>query len=259
MEPSGLQAHQSLLEVATLTTPSSQIIPYGLCQCGCGRATTVAPQAIKRLGLQKGEHFRFVFGHNSVIRCFPEEAQPFKIDGVYCRVIPLTRGMFAIVDEADYWILACYKWCAYWATGTKSFYAVRTGDKAKCEPRTVLMHRQILGLQKGDRTQGDHKESGHTWDNRRNNLRRGTKANNGQNQRVCSRNTSGMRGVDRNQDGSYRVRIMVDGRRINVGSSKDFDKACEMRVAALLKYHQEFANDGTNWKDKPEGVLARLE
>ena len=37
----------------------------GLCECGCGLETNVTPQAIKRLGLRKGEHYRFMPGHNN--------------------------------------------------------------------------------------------------------------------------------------------------------------------------------------------------
>jgi len=38
----------------------------GYCKCGCGERTNVAPQAIKKHGLKKGEHYRFVHGHNGV-------------------------------------------------------------------------------------------------------------------------------------------------------------------------------------------------
>lgn len=36
----------------------------GLCACGCGGTTNVASRNIKRLGIRKGEHFRFILGHN---------------------------------------------------------------------------------------------------------------------------------------------------------------------------------------------------
>lgn len=39
-------------------------IPYGLCQCGCGETTPTAPQAIKKLGFKRGDHYRFVYRHH---------------------------------------------------------------------------------------------------------------------------------------------------------------------------------------------------
>jgi hypothetical protein len=45
------------------------------------------------------------------------------------RTIPLTQGQFALVDEADYESLAVFKWHAIWNINTKSFYAVRNGNK----------------------------------------------------------------------------------------------------------------------------------
>lgn len=39
-------------------------IPRGLCQCGCGERTRIAPYTYKRDGWIKGEPVRFVAGHN---------------------------------------------------------------------------------------------------------------------------------------------------------------------------------------------------
>ncbi len=33
------------------------------CECGCGHATSIAPQSSTRLGWKKGEHVRFIRGH----------------------------------------------------------------------------------------------------------------------------------------------------------------------------------------------------
>lgn len=45
-----------------MTQPDDNI-PYGFCHCGCGNETPRAPQTIKRLGLAKGEPYRFLAGH----------------------------------------------------------------------------------------------------------------------------------------------------------------------------------------------------
>lgn len=40
-------------------------IPCGLCQCGCGRKTNVAPSTKPRYGWVKGQPLRFVHGHQN--------------------------------------------------------------------------------------------------------------------------------------------------------------------------------------------------
>lgn len=39
-------------------------IPYGQCQCGCGETTPIAPQNYRARGIRKGDHYKFVHGHN---------------------------------------------------------------------------------------------------------------------------------------------------------------------------------------------------
>lgn len=38
-------------------------ITYGICQCGCGRPTTVATRTYTNRGVRKGERFRYILGH----------------------------------------------------------------------------------------------------------------------------------------------------------------------------------------------------
>lgn len=40
------------------------MIPYGYCECGCGRRTNIAHQTDTARGYVKGEPFRFVTGHS---------------------------------------------------------------------------------------------------------------------------------------------------------------------------------------------------
>lgn len=42
-----------------------EIIPPGLCQCGCGRKTNVAPSTKPRYGHIKGQPLRFIRGHQN--------------------------------------------------------------------------------------------------------------------------------------------------------------------------------------------------
>ena len=104
------------------------------------------------------------------------------------RFIPLTKGMFAVVDVADYEFLNQWKW---YARGKKetTFYAARRDNKTR---KTIDMHTVILPARRGKVI--DHR-SRFGLDNRRLNLRYATIRQNTRNRSLSSRNSSGQIGV----------------------------------------------------------------
>lgn len=146
--------------------------------------------------------------------------------------IPLTQGKFALVDDADFKWLSRYKWCAWKAPRT--WYVRRLKDE--------FMHRRILGLQKGDGIEVDHR-NGNGLDNQRHNLRICTRSENTANQRMPKNNTSGYKGVswdiDRNK---WRVMIDKNGKHIYVGLYFCLIKAARAYDSAAVKYFGEYAN-----------------
>lgn len=101
--------------------------------------------------------------------------------------------------------------------------------------RQGFLHRFLMGLPKGDGYKVDHR-NGDGLDCRRENMRVATHAQNMQNRKVQSNNTSGFRGVTWNQ-GKWAAVIKVLGRNVQLGRFADpkeaalaFDaKACEVR------------------------------
>jgi hypothetical protein len=83
------------------------------------------------------------------------------------KTILLTRGFEAIVDDADFDWLIQWNWHAKFSPQRRRWVAARSDWDGR-RTVTVLMHRQILGLKRGEQT--DHK-NGDTLDNRRSNLR----------------------------------------------------------------------------------------
>ena len=82
----------------------------------------------------------------------------------------LTQGQFTIVDDEDYEELNQYSWCAHYQPGVDSYYAERHETLSNKKRITIHMHRLILGLEKGDKRQGDHIHHD-TLDNRRSEIR----------------------------------------------------------------------------------------
>ena len=89
----------------------------------------------------------------------------------------------ALVDRVDLPTVDQHRW--YLAHG----YAVTT-----VRQQTVAMHRLLLGLSHGDGVHADHKNR-NRLDNRRLNLRPGTRAQNAQNRPSNTRGSSKFRGV----------------------------------------------------------------
>lgn len=91
------------------------------------------------------------------------------------KLIPLSRGKCAIVDDGDYDSLSKFKWsCCH------GIYAKRATER-NGKHRTIYMHRQILGLKHGECA--DH-VNGNGLDNRRSNLRKCDHRQNPMNQKL---------------------------------------------------------------------------
>lgn len=163
------------------------------------------------------------------------------------RFIPLTQGKFAIVDTADYEWLMQWKWCVMWIEDMHCFYSVRA-TKVNGKNRLILMHREILGLKRGDSRQGDHALH-NTLDNRRfvngkDNLRIATCKQNTHNTRKRKDNASGFKGVDfHKQKGKYRATITEDGKQIHLGYRDTPEEAHKLYCDAAKK-RSNFSCDG---------------
>jgi hypothetical protein len=102
------------------------------------------------------------------------------------------------------------------------------------------MHREILGLKKGDIHTGDHRNHD-TLDNRRSNLRIATRVEQQRNKRKNSKNTSGFKGVYPKNKG-YAAAIKVGGKQIYLGTRKTAEAAHVLYREAALRLHGEFAH-----------------
>jgi hypothetical protein len=147
------------------------------------------------------------------------------------RTIPLTQGKVAIVDAADYDALAKYTWYAW--RSRKRFYAVRKERRS-----TILMHRQVLPITEG--YQVDHID-GDGLNNRRNNLRAVTPAQNCWNSALQHNNKIGIPGITRAHRGNkWRVRIQVNRKRLELGEFVSLDEAISVRRTAEAKYYGKY-------------------
>lgn len=150
--------------------------------------------------------------------------------------IPLSQGLFALIDEVDAHLVTPFKWHA--VKHGITFYAKRN---IKINGRRILirMHRIILGLRKDEIV--DHR-NGSGLDNRRFNLRVCTQRENTKNKHA-RRGISKYKGVGWRKDRSkYDARIVVNYKRIFLGYFDNEIEAAKSYNLAALKYFKQFAN-----------------
>ena len=153
--------------------------------------------------------------------------------------IPLTQGKVAIVSDCDYEWLSQYKWQAM--RGYKeTFYAAHAVRPKVGKRGYIYMHRLILDAPDG--MQVDH-VNGDGLDNRRQNLRLATNAENRRNTRIAANNTSGCKGVCWDKvEKKWIAQIGINGRTRRIGR---FDFLLDAALAydrAAMAHYGEFAN-----------------
>lgn len=60
--------------------------PSDLCMCGCGEPAPIADRTYTRLGVKKGESFRFVLGHAPRVRKRQPEPLRYEVDANGCHL-----------------------------------------------------------------------------------------------------------------------------------------------------------------------------
>lgn len=152
------------------------------------------------------------------------------------RKIFLSKDKHALVDNEDYEFINKWKW--HYSNG----YAVRRVHihvgKGVYKGKYIYMHRLLLNAEKSEIV--DHKNRD-ALDNRKNNLRICTQAQNCQNQ-VGRTNKYGYKGVyfafDRNK---FAAKITFNKKRLILGYFETALEAGKAYNRAAIKYHKEFA------------------
>lgn len=139
------------------------------------------------------------------------------------KLIPLTQGKSAVVDDSDFDWLSKYNW------------QLSSGGYARTGVESHYMHRVILGAPKNREIDHINHDK---LDNRRENLRFVTRSENNHNVGMRKDNTSGYKGVNffksRN---SWVARIQIEGKRFFLGSFKTREEAIMAYIRSEMEYH----------------------
>lgn len=161
-------------------------------------------------------------------------------------IIPLTRGLVALVSPEDFERISAFKWLAQ-STGNGRFYACRADSSLAVGGKKrayLLMHRVVLNAPKGPLV--DH-INGDPLDNRRGNLRLCTPEENMHNMRKprgCK--LSRFKGVAfvqyLNRKNPWMAFIAASGKRTYLGYFPTEEDAARAYNTAALKLHGSFAH-----------------
>jgi hypothetical protein len=155
------------------------------------------------------------------------------------REIVLTQGKVALVDDEDYPELAKHRWHAVIMPPGLAWYAIRNIKRPDGRRATLSMHRAILAAPRGQRV--DHKNRD-GLDNRRENLRFATAAQNAQNRVRGGRKTSRFIGVSWYAPTSrWKAQIQSAGKKMGLGYFLDEEAAARVWDAAAMHFFGAFA------------------
>lgn len=153
------------------------------------------------------------------------------------KLIPLTQGQFAMVDDEDYEVLNAFKWYAVRFHGKGTYYAARGIVLKTGEPRILYMHKALIK----SALKIDHHD-GNGLNNQRVNLRKSTNTQNCYNASKRKDNTSSVKGASwHKREKMWRADITINGKRMWLGYFNTKEEAAEVYKQASLKYHGEFS------------------
>jgi hypothetical protein len=160
--------------------------------------------------------------------------------GKNMKEIPLSRGLFALVDDEWFDYLNGWKWYAT-PIGRHSKTPYATRKEGPYSPH-IYMHNVIACISPGTTgMQADHKD-GNGLNNQSKNLRVCTEPQNKMNKGKYKNNTSGYKGVSWNKNlRKWSVKLQVNKKQINLGYFTDKIEAAKAYNQAALRHHGEFA------------------
>jgi len=168
----------------------------------------------------------------------------FRLKNLDIKQIPLSQGLFALVDDEDFEELNKYKWYDY--KSRNAFYACRKLRLGVNKRQIIVMHRQILGLEDPN-IKGDHIDH-NGLNNQRYNLRPSTNAENTRNQKPKKGYSSKYKGVCwHKRDEKWNATIFAENKKKHLGYFTNEIEAAKAYDAAAKIYFKEFSC--LNFKD----------
>ncbi|RPI95541.1 MAG: hypothetical protein EHM40_03005 [Chloroflexi bacterium] len=154
------------------------------------------------------------------------------------KMIPLSQGKSAIVDDEDYEGLMRWKWGAHYVRKYNEWSVVRSEHKLTGR-KFIYIHRQIMNAPGG--MEVDHKD-GNRFNNQKSNLRLCSHQQNMFNRRPQKGSVSIYKGVSWHKGNQkWQARITVSGKPIHLGYYGSEIEAAKTYDDSAIKYYGDYA------------------
>lgn len=196
------------------------------CRCDCGNITTVSSNKLRSGHTRSCGCLRRISPQNRRIK------NKYELHENYGIGYTSNTQIAFYFDLEDYEIIKDYTW-----------FESDQGYIISCiNGKLRRMHRLVFQCKENELI--DHRNC-KKFDNRKENLRLANKQLNGINRGAGKNNLLGVKGVSYDKRANvYIARIMIDGKSIQIGSSKSLEDARIMREIAEVELFGEFAYKG---------------
>lgn len=153
------------------------------------------------------------------------------------KLIPLTQGLFAKVDDEDFDYLSQFKWCSQKNNNGKVIYAIRNTPRVNGKQKTIRMHIEIMGFKGIDHVDHDG------LNNQKLNLRAASKSQNSMNTKKIANVSSIYKGVCWSKTkNKWVAQITLNLKVMHIGYfSSELEAAKAYNARATILFH-DFAN-----------------
>lgn len=149
--------------------------------------------------------------------------------------VPLTQGLYALIDSEDIERVGQHAWHAAWNGSSRHFYARRRLGRGH-----EFLHAFIFGNLQG--YTADHVSSERTLDNRKCNLRHASRFQQAQNRQKAPKRSTPYRGIFwEPRKGLWRVLLRANGKLYSGGRHKSEIRAAHKYDELARTHHREFA------------------
>lgn len=163
------------------------------------------------------------------------------------KLIGLTQGKFAMVDDEDFERLNQFKWYAHKGPHNNTYYAIRNikTNNPKKRQKKIQMHRVVMNIV-NTKLIIDHKDR-NGLNCQKYNLRIATVSQNAMNKQANKNSSSKYLGVSlktdkRRNTTTWRAAVWANGKSVYEKCFKTETEAAKAYNKIAKKYHGEFAN-----------------